>query len=116
MDPRLGSCSLDQLRKRTSFKWRAYPADVLPAFVAEMDFDLAAPIVAAATAAIAAGDCGYGHKGEFGDAYAAFAAKRLNWSPDPDMVFALPDVMTGIAELVQAVTPPRSGIVISPPV
>ncbi len=116
MDPRLGSCSLDQLRKRTSFKWRAYPADVLPTFVAEMDFDLAAPIVAAATAAIAAGDCGYGHKGELGDAFAAFAAKRLNWSPDPDMVFALPDVMTGIAELVQAVTPPGAGIVISPPV
>jgi cystathionine beta-lyase len=89
---------------------------VLPAFVAEMDFDLAAPIVAAATAAITAGDCGYGHKGELGDAFASFAAKRLNWSLDPGMVFALPDVMTGVAELVQAVTPPGSGIVISPPV
>jgi hypothetical protein len=32
-------------------KWRAYPPDVLPAFVAEMDFDLAEPIVAPATAA-----------------------------------------------------------------
>jgi len=60
-------------------KWRAYPPDVLPAFVAEMDFDLAEPIVAAATAAIAAGDCGYGHKGELGEAFAAFAAKRLGW-------------------------------------
>jgi cystathionine beta-lyase len=116
VDPRLGSCSLDPLKKRTSLKWRAYPADVLPAFVAEMDFDLAEPIVAAATAAIAAGDCGYADKGQLGDAFAAFAAKRLNWSPDPDMVFALPDVMTGIAELVQAVTPPGAGIVISPPV
>ena len=116
MDPRLGSCSLNQLRKRTSLKWRAYPADVLPAFVAEMDFDLAAPIVAAATAAIAAGDCGYGHKGELGEAFAAFAGKRLGWSPDPSLIFAIPDVMTGVAEFVQAVTPPGAGIVVSPPV
>ena len=98
MDPRLGSCSLDQLRKRTSLKWRAYPADVLPAFVAEMDFDLAEPIVAAATSAIAAGDCGYGHKGQLGEAFAAFAAARLGWSPDPSLIFGIPDVMTGIAE------------------
>ena len=97
-------------------KWRAYPADVLPAFVAEMDFDLAEPIVAAATAAIAAGDCGYGHKGQLGDAFAAFAGKRLGWSPDPSLIFAIPEVMTGVAEFVQAVTPPGAGIVINPPV
>jgi cysteine-S-conjugate beta-lyase len=97
-------------------KWRAYPPDVLPAFVAELDFDLAEPIVAAATAAIAAGDCGYGDKGELGEAFAAFAGKRLGWSPDPSLIFAIPDVMTGVAEILQAVTPPGAGIVINPPV
>ncbi len=112
----LGSCALDRLRKRKSFKWRAYPADVLPAFVAEMDFDLAEPIVAAVTAALALGDSGYPHKGELGEAFAAFAGKRLRWSVDPAAVFAIPDVMTGISEVVQAVTPPGSGIVINPPV
>ena len=105
----LGSCSEEELRKRKSYKWRTYPPDVLPAFVAEMDFDLAAPIVEAATAALAIGDCGYGHKGELGEAFAAFAAKRLRWSPDPARVYAIPDVMTGIAEVIQAVTPPGSG-------
>ena len=112
----LGSCSLEALRKRQSYKWRTYPEDVLPAFVAEMDFDLAAPIVEAATAALAASDCGYGHKGELGEAFAAFAAKRLRWSPDPARVYATPDVMTAISEVIQAVTPPGSGIVINPPV
>ncbi len=112
----LGRCSLDALRQRKSVKWRTHPPDVLPAFVAEMDFDLAAPIVEAATAALAIGDCGYGHKGELGEAFAAFAAKRLRWSPDPSMIFAIPDVMTGVAEVIQAVTPPGSGIVINPPV
>src|SRR6266702_8045256 len=87
-----------------------------PAFVAEMDFDLAEPIVEAVRAAMSIGACGYGHKGELGEAFAAFAAKRLRWSPDPARVFAIPDVMTGIAEVIQAITPPGSGIVITPPV
>jgi cysteine-S-conjugate beta-lyase len=116
VDPVLGRCRLETLRKRKSHKWQTYPADVLPAFVAEMDFDLAEPIVEAVRAALAIGDCGYGHKGELGEAFAAFAEKRLRWSPDPSRMFAIPDVMTGIAEVIQAVTPPGSGIVINPPV
>ena len=116
MDAILGSCSLDALRQRKSLKWRTYPRDVLPAFVAEMDFDLAQPIKDAVTAALAVGDCGYAHKGELGDVFAAFAARRLRWSPDPAMVFPIPDVMTGIAEMLLATTPPGSAVVISPPV
>jgi len=112
----LGRCSLDALRKRQSEKWRTYPPDVLPAFVAEMDFDLAAPITEAVVAALAAGDCGYGHAGELGEAFADFAAKRLRWSPDPSLIFAIPDVLTGVTEVIQALTPPGAGVVISPPV
>jgi cysteine-S-conjugate beta-lyase len=116
MDPRLGDCSLDVLRQRKSFKWRTYPPDVLPAFVAEMDFDLAQPIKDAVTAALALGDCGYAHQGELGEAFADFAAERLRWTPDPAMVFAIPDVMTGIVEVLHAITPHGSGVVVNPPV
>ena len=49
VDALLGTCALDTLRQRRSFKWRTYPADVLPAFVAEMDFDLAQPVIDAVT-------------------------------------------------------------------
>ena len=89
---------------------------MLPAFVAEMDFDLAAPIKQAVTDALAAGDCGYAHKGALGDAYAAFAADRLGWDVDPGRVYPIPDVMTGLAEVIEAITPPGSGIVVNPPV
>ncbi len=116
VDALLGTCSLPELRRRTSFKWRTHPAEVLPAFVAEMDFDLARPITEAVTAALAIGDCGYAHRGVLGEAYAAFAAARLGWAPSPAWVFPIPDVMTGIAEVIQAVTPPGSGIVINSPV
>jgi cystathionine beta-lyase len=116
VDSLLGTCSLPELRRRTSFKWRTHPADVLPAFVAEMDFDLAPPITRAVTAALAIGDCGYAHRGVLGEAYAAFAADRLGWAPEPARVFPIPDVMTGIAEVIEAVTPAGSGIVINSPV
>jgi cysteine-S-conjugate beta-lyase len=116
MDALLGTCSPERLRGRKSFKWRTHPADVLPAFVAEMDFDTAEPIKAAVTAALDLGDCGYAHKGELGVVFAQFAADRLGWSPEPDLVFAIPDVMTGVAEVIQAITEPGAGVVINPPV
>jgi cysteine-S-conjugate beta-lyase len=97
-------------------KWTRYPADVLPAWVAEMDFGLAEPIKDAVRDAISLGDCGYPNAAGLGDVYAAFAGKRFGWAPDPRHVFAAPDVMTGIAEVIQAVTPHGSGIVINPPV
>ncbi|MGI9007835.1 MAG: MalY/PatB family protein [Streptosporangiaceae bacterium] len=116
MDPILGSCDLAELRRRQSFKWRTYPPDVLPAFVAEMDFTAAEPIGAAIRAALAIGDTGYPHVGELGEAFASFASGRLGWTPRPDRVFAVPDVMTAIVEVLLAETPHGSGVVISPPV
>ena len=116
MDPLLGTCSLPELRQRKSVKWREYPSGVLPAFVAEMDFSLAGPVTSAVTAALAIGDCGYAHPGQLPGAFAQFAAERLGWAVDPAHVVPIPDVMTGIAEVVQAVTPPGSGIVVNPPV
>ena len=68
------------------------------------------------TSALAIGDCGYAHIGQLPDAFAQFAAQRLGWTVEPSRVFAIPDVMTGLAEVVQAITPPGSGIVVNPPV
>jgi cystathionine beta-lyase len=50
---------LETLRRRSSEKWGTYPADVLPMFVAEMDFPLAPEIKAALLEAVEAGDTGY---------------------------------------------------------
>ena len=116
MDPLLGDCSPGVLRRRRSWKWTEYPPDVIPAWVAEMDFDLAEPIKDAVRQAITAGDCGYPHPIGLGEVYAGFARQRFGWAPDPGRVFAVPDVMTGIVEALQEVTPHGSGVVINPPV
>src|SRR5437763_14526475 len=68
---------LDRLRRRRSEKWRLHPPDVLPAFIAEMDYDLAEPVVAALRTALDLGDCGYAALPDIGETFAAFAAARI---------------------------------------
>jgi cystathionine beta-lyase len=116
VDPLLGDCSLANLARRKSHKWREYPPDVLPAFVAEMDYVVAEPVADAIRDALAIGDTGYPHVGELGEAFASFAAGRLGWTVNPARVFPIPDVMTGIAEVLMAITAPGSGVVLNPPV
>lgn len=50
---------LDQLRARPGAKWKVFPDDVLPLWVAEMDFPLAGAIVDAVRARLDADDLGY---------------------------------------------------------
>ncbi len=109
--------SLEDLRERTSMKWRAHPPDVLPLWVAEMDVPLAAPVVAALKEAIDRGDTGYPGGSGLARAFAAFAARRWGWSFDPGGRTAIvPDVMLGIVEVLRLVTDPGATVIVSPPV
>ncbi|MDB4911219.1 MAG: putative aminotransferase [Gemmatimonadetes bacterium] len=108
--------TLAKLRGRASAKWTTYPADVLPAWVAEMDFPLADPIKQRLRRAIDSDDCGYAHPTALAEAFAAFAKSRFSWTVDPSRVRSAPEVMIAIAELLRIVTKPGDGVVINPPV
>src|SRR5580693_4218060 len=107
---------LDRLRRRQSEKWRAHPPDVLPAFVAEMDYDLAEPVLAALRAAIDFSDCGYATPIGLGETFARFAAARHGWAVDPGRVHLVPDVMAGLEAILLLTTEPGDGVVINTPV
>jgi cysteine-S-conjugate beta-lyase len=107
---------LRELRRRTSSKWTTYPPDVLPAWVAELDVPLAEPVRRVLHAAVDLGDTGYTEPGELPEAFAEFAAVRLDWRVDPADVHLVPDVMAGIAEVLRVATEPGDGVVINPPV
>ncbi|MGN6600161.1 MAG: MalY/PatB family protein [Actinomycetes bacterium] len=94
--------SLAELRGRRSAKWTVYPADVIPAWVAEMDVRLAEPIREVLLEAIARDDTGYVSTGGVAEAYAGFAARRWGVAVDPTFGRVMPDVMRGIAEAVLA--------------
>ena len=51
--------SQSALQARRNAKWNQYDADVIPAFVADMDFAVAAPIQAAIERIVRDGDYGY---------------------------------------------------------
>ena len=116
-DPLFDEISLESLRRRRSEKWSRFPPDVLPSFVAELDFAPAPPIAAVLTRAIAEGDLGYALAGRSGlaRAFAGFADRRWGWAVDPGSVVAVPDVMVGVAELLRLVAPPGSGVVFVTP-
>ncbi|WP_326558132.1 MalY/PatB family protein [Micromonospora sp. NBC_01796] len=108
--------SLDDLRRRTSEKWRRYPSDVLPLWVAEMDVPLAEPVVRALTEAIALGDTGYPTGTTYADALAGFARDRWGWTLESAQTRLVPDVMMGIVEVLRLVTGHGDAVVINPPV
>jgi cystathionine beta-lyase len=115
-DP-LTQLSLDRLRRRTSMKWRAYPADVLPLWVAEMDVPLAPAVAAALHDAISLGDTGYPHGRAYAEALADFAHERWHWDGlRVEDTAIVPDVMMGVVELLRLVTAPGDAVVVCSPV
>jgi cystathionine beta-lyase len=107
---------LSELYARRSAKWSVFPPDVLPAWVAEMDFPVAEPIRAALQAAIERSDLGYARAGNLGAAFAAFAAEQFGWSLEPRDVVLIPDGIVGIAETLGVLTPRGARVVVNSPV
>jgi cystathionine beta-lyase len=99
---------------RTSAKWRAFPEDVLPLWVAEMDYPLAPVIAEALHDAIDRSDTGYRWAGDLPAAFAEFSQRRLGWAVDPGRVMLLGDVLVGMAETVRRLS--SGALVITPPV
>lgn len=113
----LRALPLAELRQRQSAKWRTYPEDVLPLFVAETDYPLAPAIAARLARAVELGDTGYmSADSGIREAYVGFAQRRFGWSVDPTRIRLTGDVMTGIVELLRRVTRPGDRVVVTPPV
>ncbi|MEV3987400.1 aminotransferase class I/II-fold pyridoxal phosphate-dependent enzyme [Streptomyces sp. NPDC049837] len=109
--------SLEQLRRRTSIKWREYPEDVLPLWVAEMDVPLAEPVARALNHAVAIGDTGYPAGTGYAEALASFASERWGWDGlAVDRTRLVPDVMLGIVEVLKLITGPGDAVVVNCPV
>lgn len=113
----LDELTLQQLRLRTSMKWRAHPADVLPLWVAEMDVNLPPTVADALRRAIDIGDTGYPSGTGFAEAVAEFASRRWQWHDlEVGRTTLVPDVMLGVVETLRLVTDRGDTVVVNPPV
>ena len=106
-----------QLRAVGSLKWSEFP-DKLPAWVAEMDFGLAAPIEAALAESVAAGRVGYlpnALVSAMARACSDFMAVRHGWNVPAEWIRPLPDVLTALECTVRYFTPESGRIVVMTP-
>ncbi|MCP2030928.1 cystathionine beta-lyase [Okibacterium sp. HSC-33S16] len=113
----ISAAPLDVLRTRTSEKWTEHPPDVLPMFVAEMDYPLAEPITRALHDAVDRGDTGYvSSSNPVFEAFRGFAARRWSWDLTEATLLSTADVSMGIVEILRAITGPGDRVVITEPV
>lgn len=106
---------LAALYRRTSEKWSTYGPDVLPLWVAEMDFPLADPIQEALHQLVERSDTGYGVRGPIAESFAGFAARRYGWPVDPQLIWPCVDVMTGVEYVLDMLTEPGAPVVFLTP-
>ena len=110
---------LATLRQRRSSKWSKYPPDVLPAFVAEMDFPVAPAITAAMQRAVDTYDYGYAPLAAnigLDVTVAEWLRETQSFPVDAQDVIIIPDVVKGLEVGVRAFAPPGSGVIVCPPV
>jgi cystathionine beta-lyase len=111
--------SLEQLRARSGAKWKNYAPDVLPAFVADMDFTVAPAIHEVMKTFIGTRDYGYGQMTERAALFEAFAermSRKHDWRPDPSLTGAIGDVVQGLVAMIVAFSQPGGGVIAQTPV
>src|SRR3984893_6998783 len=109
------------LQARRNAKWNQFDADVLPAFVADMDFAVAAPIQAAIERIVHDRDYGYPLRdGDRADRLVANAFAKLmkscfGWEFSPDLVLPVADLGQGTSAAILAFSDPGDGVVLQVP-
>lgn len=96
---------------------RGYPPDVLPLWVADMDFPAARPVLDALHAAVEHGVFGYSEvKDDYYAAVSGWFGKHFKWVPKPDWLVKTPGVVFALAMVIRAFTEPGDSVMIQTPV
>ena len=104
------------LRARRTNKWHKFPDDVLPAWVADMDFGVA-PAIAEALARLARNQ-EYGYAAREGALAAAFARRmqrRFGWQTDPADTHPIGDLVQASFSSVMAFSDPGDAVLLQLP-
>ena len=108
---------VERLRRRRTVKWTLYGPDVLAAWVAEMDFEVAPVVRTAVLDAVDREDFGYleADLSALTEACAAFLAAQYGWIVPAARIFPVADVLGGISTALDVFVAPGSGVVIPTP-
>jgi cystathionine beta-lyase len=104
-------------RNTGSSKWNKYPSDVLPMWVADMDFPSAPEIVDAIKTRLEHPCLGYGvARDELCAQIVSDMRDKYGWAITPDDIVFLPGVEPGFNMALKALLQPGDGLLVQPPV
>jgi cystathionine beta-lyase len=104
-------------RATESNKWLKYGPDVLPLWVADMDFASPEPVIDALRARVEHGIYGYPRElPELRPVLVERLARLYGWQVDPEALLFLPGVITGFNLAIHATTAPGDGVLAQTPV
>ncbi|MBI2159917.1 MAG: pyridoxal phosphate-dependent aminotransferase [Candidatus Rokubacteria bacterium] len=102
-----------------SNKWRKYGPDVLPLWVADMDFPSPEPVVRALRERVEHGVFGYGYPvetvTELHEVFVDRLAKRYGWRVSAEAVVLIPGVIPGFNVAARALTAAGDGVLLKLP-
>ncbi len=111
--------SIDQLRARPGAKWHRYADDVIPAWIAEMDFLIAEPIQAVMQNLITGAAYGYEDSSvsiALADEFAAHMRRRYGWHVAGGHVVPVADLVQAQFAAVGAFSQPGDGVLLQTPI
>ena len=104
-------------RHSESVKWHYYDEDVLPLWLADMDFVSPEPVIRALHERVEHGVFGYGMvTSELRQVIVERLQRLYSWQVSPEALVFLPRVVTGFNLACHAVTSPGDGVLIQTPV
>lgn len=108
---------VERLRRRRTVKWSLYGPDVLAAWVAEMDFDVAPVVRTAILDAVEREDFGYveGDLSPLTTACADFLRANFDWEVSPNRIVPVADLLAGISIAFDVFFPAGAGVVVPTP-
>lgn len=110
--------SIEQLRAKHGAKWTRYGDQVLPSFVADMDFEVPGAIADVLAKQAAMRDFGYTlqfSERDLPEIFSAWAMRRYHWSVEPSSIVPLVDIVQGMHLAVEVFTQPGDGVVVLTP-
>jgi cysteine-S-conjugate beta-lyase len=115
--PSFDDVTVQQLRQSGGLKWSRYP-DAIGAFIAEMDFGTAPPVVEALHEAVDAGGFGYlpaAWETALAQAWCGWAAQNYGWTVPVERVRPIADVMAGLQATIELFSAPGTPVILPTP-
>jgi cystathionine beta-lyase len=111
-------------RGRGSLKWDTYPEDVLPLWVADMDFPAPEAVIHALRRAVEHGIFGYpaeihalpGERNDMREVIVERMKRLYQWAIQPEDILFIPGVVIGLNLVVHALAEAGGEVIVQPPV